>query len=248
MSGEKISSEQGDSITTPWDALTDASLSQETDKIVGEGLEAIHQIDNFLLNNYHQYGEASCADMAFVSASEILGAAIGIKPTALTTIELVEEDQNADTEAFEDMLSKLGMTMIPEDIGGIKRRYFYGKDANLVKRAQDTFHKLWQTEVGTKEREIIDEQLGFLLGYPETAVLGNPHNTKHLSKFTQNKLAKQYPDQLICHTQEHIAEEYAAYEQRIFVAIQEYCPNIYRAHERPRWQTLGKKILGLLDN
>ncbi len=225
---------------------TISSFAPESNRIVGEDLETIQQIESFLLNNYHQYGERGEFELAFRSAGEILGAKLGIKPTSLTTIELVENGHNTDIEAFEGMLSKLGLTAIPEDIGGVKRRYFYGKDTDLVQQAYDDFHKLWQTEVDTDERSEIDKRLGFLLGYPESAVLGGAY-VGNLSKTAQRKLDKQYPNQLISHTQEHIAEEYAAYEQKIFSAIKEYCPNIYRAHERPRKQSVGNKILNLFS-
>lgn len=245
MAGEKLAGEQGKNVTTSWDVLVETP-SPEASRIVGEDLETVHRVEEFLQNNYRQYGERDGTELAFRSAGEILGAKLGIKPASLTTIELIEDGQDADTDAFEGMLRDLGMTVIPEDIGGVKRRYFYGKEAGVVQEAYDGFHQLWETKPGTPERKELDIQLGRLMGYPETAVLGDTY-TINQNKAIQRKLEQQYPDQLISHTPEHIAEEYSAYEQKIFDAIREYCPDIQKTRGRLQKKTFGQKILGFFS-
>lgn len=191
----------------------------------------------------HEVGEffrEQCRDPldAIERTSAVIGVVADIKPAGLIGFEYrpgSEEQQ----EAFEANLQNMGINFITqEDTGGVYQHYFISKNLETVKSLQQAFLELWANNGTGNSNDDIDERLGYLLGYPETAI----QYVKSGKASRLDPLQKR-PDTLMVHDPAHFEEEYAAYEQPIYEIMDKACPELTEALRRSQKQKFGQRVL-----
>lgn len=190
----------------------------------------------------HEVGEffrEQCKDPldAIERTSVVIGVIADTKPAGLVGFEYrpgSEEQQ----EAFEANLQNMGINFIVQDTGGVYQHYFISKDLETARALQQAFLALWANNGTGNSSDDIDERLGHLLGYPETAI----QYVKSGKASAVDPLQKR-PDTLMVHDPAHFEEEYATYEQPIYDIMNKACPDLTEALQHNQKQKLGQRIL-----
>lgn len=172
--------------------------------------------------------------------SAVIGVIADIKPAGLVGFEY-QPGSEEQQEAFEVNLQNMGINFIEQDAGGVYRHYFISRDLKTARALQRAFLELWANNSTNNSSDDINERLGRLLGYPETAI----QYVKSSKASAVDPLQKR-PDTLIVHDPAHFEEEYAAYERPIYEIMDKACPELTEALRRSQKQKLGQRILSFL--
>lgn len=191
------------------------------------------------LREVGEFFREQCKDPldAIESTSAVIGVMVDIKPAGLVGFEYQPGSENQQ-EAFEANLQSMGINFIEQDTGGVYQHYFISKDPETARALQQAFLELWGNNGTGNPSDDINERLGHLLGYPETAI----QYAKSGSANAADPLRKR-PDTLMIHDPAHFEEEYAAYEQPIYEIMDKVCPDLTEALRRSQEQKLGQRVL-----
>ncbi len=191
------------------------------------------------LREVGEFFREQCKDLldAIERTSAVVGVIADIKPAGLVGFEY-QSGSEEQQEAFETNLQNMGINFIEQDTGGVYQHYFISKDLETAKELQQAFLALWANNGTGNSSDDINELLGHLLGYPETAI----QYAKSGKAGAVGPLQK-CPDTLMVHDPAHFEEEYAAYEQPIYEIMDKACPELTEIMRRNQKQKLGQRIL-----
>lgn len=191
------------------------------------------------LRKVGEFFREQCKDPldAIERTSAVIGVVADIKPAGLVGFEY-QPGSEEKQEAFEANLQNMGINFIEQDAGGVYQHYFISKDLETAKALQQAFLALWANNGAGNSSDDINERLGHLLGYPETAI----QYVKSGKARAVDPLQKR-PDTLMVHDPVHFEEEYAAYEQPIYEIMDKACPNLTDALRRSQKQKFGQRLL-----
>ena len=188
----------------------------------------ITELESYLFN-YKTKPIVAADDMA-----DIIGVMIGVKPAAIVCHidtkemakinpnDLVELLDRAGLKALLFMQNYLSMGEMVwcEDV-------YISHDLKTAAKLHQLFEKLRSSmdDIGQiynqKAWEESSREIGLLLGYPATAV-EYYITERDIDNKERKELMKRY--QFYIHSPKHHEEEYRAYDQKIFQALQDYAP------------------------
>lgn len=192
-----------------------------------------------LLHEVGEFFREQCKDPldSIDRTSAVIGVIADIKPAGLVGFEY-QPGSEEQQEAFETNLQNMGINFIEQDVGGVYQHYFISKNLETAVALQQAFLELWANNDMSNSSADINERLGHLLGYPETAI----QYVKSGKASAVDPLRKR-PDTLIVHDPAHFEEEYAAYEQPIYEIMDKACPELTETLRRIQKQKFGQRIL-----
>ncbi len=184
-----------------------------------EQLETIGQImtelDNYWMSNTVESRISNALWLA-----DLAGVVIDVKPTAL--IQIPSTETNIGRDKIAQMLENMGIAIAD---GWENGKFFVSKQSEKAEELKAKFEKMWSHDWSKRE----DQDLGRLLGYPETAIINTHENSQ--PKGSIQKLKQHFApkadltfDRHYTHSAEHYQEEFESYEHPIHAFLEQYCP------------------------
>ena len=162
-------------------------------------------------------------------AADIIGVTAGIKPACFVDFE--NNEKNAQIwdyiggELAQD-IKDLGLKVDRKNAvhEGIRRKNFsIAKTQAAAEKTTKLFEKLLESERCGKEHSRIDQAIGKILGYPESAIAYYCKRQKHYEKTGELwPFIKKY--RFFAHSPEKQDSEFAAYDRKIYDATKSHLP------------------------